>query len=46
MFFSFERDLKSFEDLAPLSEEQMIHNRKIWYHTRFYYDEFMPHFFD
>ena len=44
--FSFERDLKSFEDLAPLSEEQMIHNRKIWYHTRFYYDEFMPHFFD
>ena len=32
--------------LANIGEEQMIHNRKIWYHTRFYYDEFMPHFFD
>lgn len=44
--FSFEKDLISASDLSPLTEEQKIHNRKVWYRTRLYYDDFMTTFFD
>ena len=44
--FSFEKDLNSIEDLNPLTREQMVHNRKVWYQTRSYYEDFMPNFFD
>lgn len=44
--FSFEKDLNTLEDLNPLSEEQMIHNRNIWSNTKIYYDDFMPNFFN
>lgn len=44
--YSFEKDLKSIDDLSPLSREEMIHNRKVWYKTRLYYDDFMPYLFN
>ena len=44
--FSFEKDLNSIEDLNPLTREQMVHNRKVWYQTRSYYEDFMPNFFE
>lgn len=44
--FSIEKDLISESSLSPLTEEQKIHNRKVWYRTRLYYDDFMPTLFD
>lgn len=44
--FSIEKDLISENSLIPLTEEEQIHNKKVWYQTRLYYDDFMPTFFD
>lgn len=44
--FSFENDLRTIEDLSPLTYDEQVHNRKVWYRTRTYYDDFMPDFFN
>ena len=44
--FSFENDLNSIEDLNPLTYDEKVHNRKVWYSTRTYYEDFMPDFFN
>ena len=44
--YSFEKDLNSIDSMDSLSKEEMVHNRMVWYRTRLYYDDFMPHFLD
>lgn len=44
--YSFEEDLKSMDDLKPLSLEEKEHNRKCYLENLIYYDDFMPNFFD
>ena len=46
IIYSFEKDLKQISDLSPLTEKQKIHNKKTWYRTCSYYDDFMPLFFN
>lgn len=45
LIYSMEKDLTSIDSLSPLTKEQMVHNKKVWYNTRLYYDDFMPNFF-
>lgn len=44
--FSVEDDLKSMEDLLPLTREQMIRNATIALNSQKVYEDFMPHLFD
>ena len=44
--FSIEDDLKSIDDLMPLTQEQMLHNAKVKKDNRIYYEDFMPYLFD
>ena len=44
--FSVEDDLKTIEDLRPLSHEQMKYNATIALNTQMVYENYMPHLFD
>lgn len=44
--YSFENDLNSIEDLKPLTPEMQLHNWNVKQNNVFYYDQFMPTFFD
>ncbi len=44
--FSIEDDLKSIDDFALLTSEQMMHNAKVAKENRIYYEDFMPILFD
>jgi hypothetical protein len=44
--FSIESDLKSMDDLRPLTHEQMQHNADTATRNRVYYEDFMPHLLD
>lgn len=44
--FSIEDDLKSIDDLKPLTREQMIHNANKSRNNQVFYEDFMPCLFD
>lgn len=44
--FSYEMDLKTINDLHPLSHEQQQYNYNVAQTTKIYYDNFMPTLFD
>ena len=46
IIFSVEKDLKSVNDLQPLTPQQMEHNAEIGKNTRVFYEDFMPHLLD
>lgn len=46
IIFSVEKDLKSVDDLQPLTPQQMEHNAEIGRNTRVFYEDFMPHLLD
>ncbi len=46
IIFSVEKDLKSVDDLKPLTPQQMEHNAEIGRKTQVFYEDFMPRLFD
>ena len=45
IIFSYENDLRSLQDLFPLSEAEQVRNRAIADKTKIFYSNFMPYFF-
>lgn len=46
IIFSVEKDLKSIEDLQPLTPEQMDHNSEVGWKNQVFSEDFMPQLFD
>lgn len=46
LVYSIEDDLKTIDDLCPLTHDQMLYNANISVKTQIYYDDFMPSLFD
>ena len=44
--FSVEKDLKTIDDLQPLTVEQMQHNAEVAVKSRVFYEDFMPQLLD